>query len=170
MIIMIKKTLLLITFVLSANFLTAQDLSYPRLGVGFQANFPSFGLSVKADLTETHSVQAIIGISGPFSNYNGRYLYNFTEKGDDFKFRPYLYGQAGIYTYDNASFDNNLNLIEETESSFGFGFGAGIEWHYEPFTDKIRFIAEIGYGNANLEFYDFSAISFGAGIHYYFNL
>jgi len=75
---MIKKTFLLVAFVFSSSFLLAQDLSYPRLRVGFQANFPAWVLSVKADLTEQHSAQAVIGIFGPFSSYYGRYIYNFS--------------------------------------------------------------------------------------------
>ena len=168
---MIKKTFLLIAFVFSSSLLLAQDLSYPRLGVGMQANFPAGGLSVKADLTEQHSAQAVIGIFGPFSSYYGRYSFNFNETGDDFRIKPYLYGQAGIFNYDYPGFDENtFQLVDETESDFGFGVGAGIEWHYAPFTDKLRFNIEIGYGKVDFEFYDFKSISFGGGIHYYFDL
>jgi hypothetical protein len=168
---MIKKTFLLIAFVFSSSILLAQDLSYPRLGVGMQANFPAGGLSVKADLTEQHSAQAVISVFGPFSSYYGRYSFNFNETGDDFRIKPYLYGQAGIFNYDYPKFDENtFQLVEETESDFGFGFGAGIEWHYAPFTDKLRFNIEIGYGKVDFEFYEFKSISFGGGIHYYFDL
>lgn len=160
---MIKKTFLLFAILLSANSLLSQELSYPRLGVGLQANFPAGGLSVKADITEQHSAQAVISFFGPFSSYYARYLYNFNESGDDFRIKPYAYGQVGIYTYDYTA-------ISEKESNFGFGFGAGIEWHYAPFSENLRFNIELGYGNVDFEFYDFNAISFGAGIHYYFGL
>jgi hypothetical protein len=95
---MIKKTILLIVFVLNSCILLAQDLSYPRLGVGVQGNFPAGGLSVKADLTEQHSAQAVIGVFGSFSSYYGRYSFNFNETGKDFRIKPYVYGQAGILT------------------------------------------------------------------------
>jgi hypothetical protein len=101
---MIKKTFLLVVFVFSSSFLLAQDLSYPRLGVGFQANFPAGGLSVKADLTEQHSAQAVIGFFGPFSSYYGRYIYNFSESGENLLLKPYVYAQAGIWKYDIESY------------------------------------------------------------------
>ena len=167
---MIKKTFLLIAIVFCVNSLLAQDLSYPRLGVGIQANFPVGGLSVKADLTEQHSAQAVIGIFGPFSSYYGRYSFNFNETGYDFRIKPYLYGQAGIFSFDYKGLNEQYQLVDETESNLGFGGGAGIEWYYAPFTDKLRFNIEIGYNKVDFSFYDYNSILFGGGIHYYVDL
>ncbi len=163
-----KKTVLFFVFVMVFMTSYSQESNYPRFGAGFQSSFPSGGLSVKADLTEKHSAQAVIGLFGPFSSYYGRYLYNFTEKGNDFRYKPYAYGQAGLFSYDYQRFDTNFNSIDDTESVFGFGVGAGLEWYYAPFTEKLKINIELGYGNVNFDFYDFNAFSFGGGIHYFF--
>jgi hypothetical protein len=165
-----KKTFLLLAFLISSTVILSQDLGYPRLGVGAQTTFPAGGLSIKADLTEQHSAQAVIGVFGPFSSYYGRYSYSFQENGNNFRLRPYLYGQAGLFSYDYISFDQNFQIIEDTENTFGFGFGAGLEYYYAPLTDKLRFNVEIGYGKVDFAFYDFKAILFGVGLHYYFDL
>jgi opacity protein-like surface antigen len=162
---MIKKTFLLVVFVFSSSFLLAQDLSYPRLGVGFQANFPAGGLSVKADLTEQHSAQAVIGFFGPFSSYYGRYIYNFSESGENLLLKPYVYAQAGIWKYDYG-----LSFIEDSESSFGYGVGGGLEFTYPQLSDKLKCSIEIGYSRVDFLNYNFNSISFGVGLHYYFNL
>lgn len=168
---MIKKSLLIVVLISNTLILFAQDLSFPRIGAGMQASLPVAGLSVKADLAPQHSAQVVIGLFGPFSSYSGRYAYNFNEHGNNFKTKPYIYGQAGIFKYDFQEIDlNTFQFIENTEEVFGFGVGAGMEWHYAPFSEKLRFNLEIGYGKVDFKFYDFKAISFGSGIHYYFNL
>ena len=164
-----KNYFLSILFILLINNSFAQDLDYPRLGVGFQGSFPAWGLSAKADFDETNSAQAIIGVVGPFSSYYGRYLYNFNESGDTFVIKPYVFAQAGMYSYDYYNFYDSY-LGTKTENVFGYGAGAGIEWHYAPFTDKLRFNLEVGYSKVDFNFYNFKAIMFGAGIHYHFNL
>ena len=143
---------------------------YHRLGVGIQTSFPLGGISGKLDLTKQHSAQAIVGIFGPLSTYSGRYLYNFSEDGKNFRIKPYLYGQVGLWSYDFQSFDQNFQLIEDTENSFGFGAGAGIEWHYKPLSDKLRFNIELGFGKVDLIYYEWKTTTFGGGIHYYFEL
>jgi opacity protein-like surface antigen len=170
--IMIKKMFLLVAFMFATSILVAQDLSYPRLGVGFQANFPAGGLSVKADLTEQHSAQAVIGLFGPFSSYYGRYIYNFSESGENFLLKPYVYAQAGIWKYDIESYGLDLTGtgLEDSESSFGYGIGAGLEFTYPQLSDKLKYSVEIGYSNVDLLNYDFNSIAFGVGLHYYFNL
>lgn len=162
-----KNYFLSILFIFLINNSFAQDLDYPRLGVGFQASFPAWGLSAKADFDETNSAQAIIGVAGPFSSYYGRYLYNFNEGGDDFVIKPYVFAQAGMYSYD---YNYSYLGLGKTENVFGYGAGAGIEWHYAPFTDKLRFSLEVGYSKVDFNHYDFKAIMFGGGIHYHFNL
>ena len=126
------KKILIAALLLTGLSLKAQKLDFPRLGVGIQTSLPLGGISGKLDLTKQHSAQAIVGIFGPLSTYSGRYLYNFSEDGKNFRIKPYLYGQVGLWSYDFQSFDQNFQLIEDTENSFGFGAGAGIEWHYKP--------------------------------------
>lgn len=167
-----KKTIFkVVALLLLLTTVSHAQETYPRFGIGLQANFPAGGLSAKAELTETHTAQAVVGIFGPFSSYFGRYAYNFPEKESEVKinYKPYLYGQAGYYVYD---FENYLgmDLGVSKETSFGFGFGAGIEWCYVPFTKDLKFNIEIGYNNVNFDYYKFKSIWFGAGIHYYFNL
>ncbi len=149
----------------------AQNLDYPRLGIGAQASFPAAGISAKADFTEQHSAQLIVGIAGPFSAYYGKYMYNFPESGNAMVFRPYLYGQAGLYTYKFTNIDfNTYSLYEDTEKVFGYGAGGGLEFHFPDLTDRIRFNVELGYGKVGFDYYDFKAMVIGAGIHYHFNL
>lgn len=160
-----KNYFLSILFILLINNSFAQDLDYPRLGVGFQGSFPAWGLSAKADFDETNSAQAIIGVAGPFSSYYGRYLYNFTESGDNLVIKPYVFAQAGMYSYDY-----NYLFSAKTENVFGYGAGSGIEYHFPGLSDKLRFNMEVGYSKVDFKYYNFKSIMFGAGIHYHFNL
>lgn len=159
---------LVATFSISKTL--AQE-TYPRFGLGFQASLPAVGISAKADITEKHTAQAVVGIFGPFSSYYGRYAYNFPKKVSSIQieYKPYLYGQAGYYKYDIDSF---LGLGNQTnsETSFGYGLGAGLEWNYIPISKDLKFNMEIGYGNVKFDYYKFKSLSVGVGIHYYFNL
>lgn len=157
-----KNYFLSILFILLINNSFAQDLDYPRLGIGFQGSFPAWGLSAKADFDETNSAQAIIGVAGPFSSYYGRYLYNFNESGDTFVIKPYVFAQAGMYSY------NFMNI--NTQNVFGYGAGGGIEHHLPALSDKLRLNLEVGYSKVDFNYYNFKSIMFGAGIHYHFNL
>ena len=168
---LIIKLSLTLTLLAGFTFTTqAQKLGHPRIGVGLQTIFPFGGLSVKADLTEQHSAQAVIGVFGPISSYYGRYAYNFKEDGKDFKIKPYLFAQAGVFAVDYTTFDANFQLVEAKEKSPGFGAGAGLEWHYKPFSEKLRFNVEVGYWKVDLSYYELKAIMYGGGIHYYFEL
>ena len=67
-----KKILQLTTIIIiSLNFAQAQNI-----GVGFQANFPSYGISVKADLNDTHTAQLVYGAFGTVEMISGRYIYS----------------------------------------------------------------------------------------------
>ena len=121
--------ILLAVLLITGISLKAQKLDFPRLGVGIQTSFPLGGLSGKLDITKQHSAQAIIGIFGPLSIYSGRYLYNFSEDGKNFRIKPYLYGQVGLWSYDFQSINQNFQSIEDTENTLGFSAGAGIEWY-----------------------------------------
>ena len=105
-----KKSFLLLMVVL----LTSIATSAQELGLGFQASFPSYGLSLKADLTETHTVQGVFGAFGTVTMISGRYIYNFSETGDSFPITPFVYAQAGQWNY-------NEDLLGIDESVFGYG-------------------------------------------------
>lgn len=161
-----KNFLLILAFVLTTSAFS-QDLDYPRLGIGIQGSFPAFGLSAKFDITEQHSAQAVIGTFNTLSAYFGRYSYNFVEEGNDFRYKPYVFGQAGLYTYN---YPNTYGITTFQEKVFGFGAGAGIEYYYAPLTYKLRMSIEIGYGKAYFDYYRFNSVSFGVGVHYYFEI
>jgi len=143
-------------------FLFNQNTFSQELEFGFQASLPSYGLSLKANLNETHSAQVIYGALGIVSTLSGRYIYSFNETNDRFPLVPFVYAQVGSWTYDLAAADIN-------ESVFGYGFGAGIEFSLGDWiSDRLSTTIELGYGKVDLESYDFKATSFGFGIHYKF--
>ena len=152
-----KNQLKLIIALLFASNISAQEL-----GLGFQASFPSYGLSLKADFDETHSGQFVLGSFGTVSTISGRYIYNFNETGDAFPLTPFVYGQIGQWSY-------NYDLLGIKESIFGYGVGAGLEFNWlASISEKFKTTVEIGYGVVDLEYFDFSATMFGVGLHYYF--
>jgi hypothetical protein len=153
-----KKSLLLLMVIL----LTSIATSAQELGLGFQASFPSYGLSLKADLTETHTVQGVFGAFGTVTMISGRYIYNFSETGDSFPITPFVYAQAGQWNY-------NEDLLGIDESVFGYGIGAGIEFNWlNFFSDRFRTTLELGYSKVDLVYFDFSATTVGVGLHYNF--
>ena len=147
-------------FLISSSVVKAQSF-----GLGFQANFPSYGLSAKYDLNQVHSAQFIYGAFGTLEAISGRYLYNFSPRRNDVK--PFLYAQAGIWTY---SMDlSPLGGVDISESVLGYGFGAGIEIPWLAFiSEDLKWTLELGIGIVNLDIYEVKATSFGSGIHYYF--
>ena len=163
-----RKITLLTIFALGGLSLNAQNLSYPRIGVGLQANFHGGGLSAKVDITEKHSAQLIIDVFGRFTSYTGRYLYNFNENGNEFRYKPYVFGQMGVFNYDYRP--NHPLLLKDRDSVFGLGVGGGLEVHYTPFTDRVRLNVELGYNTAEFDFYDYDPIFFSIGLHYYFKI
>jgi hypothetical protein len=157
-----KKLLIVFSFLLGLHPLFSQSLSTPRIGIGFQGSFPAMGLSVKADLTEHHSLQ---GVAGFFTNqlktYAVKYMFCFNESGDFFVIKPYFYGTAGVFKYD---------LYFTSETVFGFGAGAGLEYYIPVLSEKLRPAFEIGLTRANFNVYQFKSLTFGVGLHYYFEL
>ena len=157
-----KKILLLSTIILiTLNFAQAQNI-----GVGFQANFPSYGISVKADLNDTHTAQLVYGAFGTVEMISGRYIYNFSDV--DF-FTPFVYAQLGVWTYSYDVFNFLGAATPESESSFGYGIGGGLELNWLSFiSDRLKWTLELGIGQANLSYYNFKTTSFGSGIHFHF--
>jgi hypothetical protein len=154
-----KKLLIVFSFLLGLHPLFSQSLSTPRIGIGVQASFPAVGLSVKADLTEHHSLQGVAGFITILKTYAVKYMFCFNESGDFFVIKPYFYGTAGVFKYD---------LYFETV--FGFGAGAGLEYYIPMLSEKLRPAFEIGLTRTNFDFYQFKLLTFGIGLHYYFEL
>ena len=159
-----KKLLIVFSFLLGLHPLFSQSLSTPRIGIGAQfTSFPAVGLSVKADLTEHHSLQGIAGFITNLNTYDVKYMFCFNESGDSFVIKPYFYGTAGVFIYD---------LYFTSETVFGFGAGAGLEFYIPMLSEKLRPAFEIGYTRANFDVfhYKFKGVTLGIGLHYYFEL
>ncbi len=126
-----------------------------KFAVGMDAIFPIYGASGKYWFSDILGAQAIFSLTGNLTMYGGRILYKFNE-GEN----HYLYGAilAGNWTYRWGS---------GSESVFGFGLNVGIEY-FTNFIPSLGFTLEIGYGSVKLRNYDYRALSYGAGIHYYF--
>ena len=156
-----KEFKIKLTFVTCMLFFIITDVNSQNAALGIQYTFPSYGISGKYHLNDHHCVQAIFGALGVVSNYSGRYNYIFEEQGRR-EIKPFLYAQAGIWRY-------NYDILSIDESVIGYGAGAGLQFNWMDFiSERISTTLEIGYGNVNLMYYDFSFTSFGFGIHYNF--
>lgn len=142
-----------------------------KFGVGFASSWPSYGLSGTLQVSETITAEVLLGFLGALTNVGGKAWYRFNRNE---KYDLYGYGTVSMYRYDYSRFDANLmQIVDDTETVFGFGAGAGVEAGIRKLfgDDELPPIFlnwEIGLGIANFEFYDFSAFVFGGGIHYRF--
>jgi len=166
-----KITVFLTILLLGSLNLKAQFSESGSLGVGVAWTSLNFGVSAKYNLTENHSIQAIVGSASfgfGFANSSsfsatGRYLYNF-ELGDlSFaRWKPYLYGQAGYWTFRSGI----LNL-----DAVAIGGGGGVEWSFSNFIDGLSFSSELGFTSVSFDgLSSVGGFNGGFGIHYYFNL
>lgn len=164
-------------FVLSSMLLAAaaplasqsakQPVHEPKtIGVGIQSSFPVYGASVMINTNSRISVQGILGAFGTLKMYGGRALYRFDAKSN---LQPYAFGMLGSWSYEGYELSSSgMSIQKSTETVFGLGAGGGVEYFFQGLPD-LGFNAEVGYGSAKFKQidYDFSAISFGVGIHYY---
>jgi len=132
-----------------------------RFGVGTASSWPAYGLSGTYHVNEKVTAQAVLGFFGTVSSFSGRGWYRFKR---DIKYDLYGYAGAGMYRYDY--FAGNENVL-------GLGAGVGIEASLQKLFDDADFPpifanSELGLSYANFEFYNFSALTFGFGIHYRF--
>jgi len=130
-----------------------------RFGVGMGSSFPAYGLSGTYRVNEQVTAEAILGLMGTVTSVAGRGWYRFKQ---DPTYDVYGFATAGVYRY--GIFD---------ESAFGIGGGVGIELSWAKILDKPDFIPlysnfDIGLVLANFDRYNFSALSWGGGIHYRF--
>ena len=141
---------------LASSAATAKPMKNGKFGVGAQLSFPTGGISVKKEMSDTLTAQVTIGGGGYYTIIGGRGLFKF-KKEPDYD----IYGFGGL-AYINWKF---LGL---SESSVGFGAGAGMEYDV---TKEITVNGELGYygasfGNGFTGSYD--GIGFGLGAHYWF--
>ncbi|MCK8825716.1 porin family protein [Fuchsiella alkaliacetigena] len=162
---MSKKRILVLALVLAlllavTGTVFAEEGDSEQYAVGFLASFPSYGISGVMQLTDQISVQGILGPLGTISTYSLRGRYNFQE---DEYWRMYGYAGAGIWRYDYTT--------TSTETSFGVAGGAGYEYDWQAFDEDfppLSSTVELGIGLVDLDYYDFTAITFGVGTHYRF--
>lgn len=168
-----KKHLKVIGFIAVmaiANFVSAQD-GNRKIGVGLQSSFPVYGISAKIGITDQVMAQAIVapfgasaGTAGYSLNFYGaRGIYRFTDP--DRVAVPYAFAGAGLihstFTYGTTS--SSANIV-------GWSLGAGLEF-FPNFLDNLGLSAEIGYGSMSVGTGNIaiSSMTYGGGLHYYFN-
>ncbi|MFK7832476.1 MAG: hypothetical protein AB8B52_04295 [Winogradskyella sp.] len=165
---------LLFSFMFFAN-VQAQVMAEPgAAAVGLVSSYPAYGVSLKYNITETHGAQVIAGFgaygfgSASFAA-SGRYIYNFDVGGisdDEIFYKPYAYAQLGYFSVRDDFFG-----ISQSSNTVSFGLGGGVELEIPEFVEGFTFSAELGYvgGRFNSVFGSFAGLSYGAGIHYYFD-
>jgi len=157
----IYSILLAITLLLSATNSYAESMSgKSKYSLGFQTGFETCGISGKMDLSDKMAVQGIIGFFGTMTNFSGRGLYKF--KSEEY-WDLYGYGQAGIWMWDGG--------YVGSETAFGIGGGAGIEWDWRAINKDlppVYWSIELGLTAVSMDYYDFAMLGLGFGGHYRF--
>jgi hypothetical protein len=168
-------TVLLVLLVSRVSFAGEQKEDTTKtFGIGFQSSFPAWGLSGMLNLNHKASIQGIFGIIGDLKTYAGRVIYRFNRKTIPHRYNVYGYGMLGAWTYTGYAIEEDywggLYAREKTETVFGFGAGAGVEYFFNNFLPEIGWNLEIGIGSVKFKEidYNFSTFMFGVGAHYYF--
>ena len=156
----LKSKLLISSITLGAILVsgaaTAKPLKNGKFGVGVQLSFPTGGISVKKEMSDTLTAQATLSGGGAYTIFGGRGLFKFKKDA------AYdIYGFGGLAYI-------NWKLLGLSESTFGYGAGAGIEY---DITKDITVNGELGYYGAS--FGDtftgtYGGVGFGLGAHYWF--
>ncbi|MCK9409343.1 MAG: hypothetical protein WCX28_09360 [Bacteriovoracaceae bacterium] len=167
---------LILALLLFSSLLFSQDF-YPKtkgsakertFGIGGQASYPVGGVSVKFNIGDHAAVQGVFGFFGiagiELKSMMLRGLFRFNEINS---VEPYVYGTAGYLEITS----NNLQhpALNKKETFPGYGVGGGIEYESQSIPD-VAVNAEVGYGslqNKTIDF-EFSRVTYGAGIHFYF--
>jgi hypothetical protein len=138
-----------------------------KLAAGYQYNWLTNGFSAKYNFANHPlkgiSAQVIIGLLGSINGYIAKANYTMRDEGI---WRAYGYGMLGRYTEERW---------HSSESTMGFGAGAGIEHNWQiidPNLPPIWFSGEVGF--TAIEFdrlsTSYTGLTFGFSAHYYFNL
>ena len=154
---------------LVSNIAFAQGEKETKFGIGFQSSFPAWGISGMMDVADNVSVQGILGAFGDLKTYAGRGIYRFRKEP---KWNTYGYGMIGAWSYPWYKWEG-WNLVEETETTIGFGAGVGIEYDWRawmPDLPPVWWNLKIGVGMIEFEEadYDLSTFMVGCGGHYRF--
>ena len=162
--------------------LAAQDF-YPEnngtakkrmFGLGGQAIYPAAGISAKFNIGDHASIQGIVGLFAlanvQLKSVMIRGLFRFSETNG---VEPYLYGMVGSWAMEQTNAfspflpgSQSSSTIKETFP--GYGIGGGIEYASDEMPNTaLNF--EIGYGSLQNKksTFQFSAFTYGVGIHYY---
>ncbi len=157
---MVKK--ILVSSVVAATVFSSSLFAgdFKGISVGVQSSgFESSGLSVKYDINDKITAQAILGAIGTVTNYSGRILYNFKK---DKYFTYYGYGSVGSWSWSNSFY---------SETVIGYGAGAGLDYNIQN-ADKdlppIFLSAEAGFSMVDFSHYSYGGLGIGIGIHYKF--
>jgi len=165
-----KNTILPFIMALVATPLFSQD-GNRSIGLGLQSSFPTYGISARASVTERIQGQAILAPFGGKAGsvgytvtfYGLRGIYRFTDV--DRSAVPYGFAGAGLIRskFNFGSTSTSTNLL-------GWNVGAGVEL-FPGFLDNMGASIEIGYGALSVSALgaSFASITYGFGLHYYFN-
>lgn len=157
----IKKTALTAATV-SLSLLTATanaEIGNGEYALGFQNGFSTAGVAARVGINDEISAEVILGFFGALSHYGVRGLYTLQDEGD---WSTYAFGSTGIWTWDSSYY---------SETAFGVGAGAGVEWDWRSFNSSLPPITwniELGLGLVSFDRYNFGAFSFGTGARYHF--
>ena len=130
-------------------------------GVGMGSSWPAYGISGTYRVSDTITAEAILGLLGTVQSVAGRGWYRFKQ---DPAYDLYGFATAGLFRYD---------YVVATESVLGLGGGVGVELSWAKILDKPDFPpiysnVDLGLILANFEYYSWSGLAFGGGIHYRF--
>lgn len=131
-------------------------------GVGFQSTWPSYGLSVKKEMSDTLTAQGTLGALGNFTSFGARGLYKFKKEPE---YDIYGYGGLSYWSWDYDGYYRGSR--NETFNAIGLGLGAGIEYDVAK---EITVNGEIGFNLVNWDsaVSGFSSFGIGIGAHYWF--
>lgn len=137
-----------------------------KYGVGFQSTWPAWGLSGQMDINDKISGQLTFGSVDDTNVYSLRGLYNLKKSSEPFAHNYYGFAAVGSETY------STVDLYGDTsrESTFIFGFGAGVEG--APFKNAPVWLSfEMSVSFASFDNYSGSygpGLNMGIGAHYRF--
>ena len=119
-------------------------------------------------MNDYNAIQGVVSLLGPYSYYTARYMKSFQEHdlGSSVELQPYIVGMGSLHTIAVPNYLTN----SQVSSTFGYGIGGGVSWKFDTF-DAFEISNEIAYTNIVTPFYtgyNWSAIHFGFGLHYYF--
>lgn len=134
--------------------------------VGLQSSWPSYGASVKYDLSDRTQAQGVLGALGTVTSFGGRLMHDFRQEE---KYDVYAFGAVGVWRYGYRSLG-----ADYSETSVGLGGGAGFDFDLARVFDAedtfpaLFWSIELGLTFASFDNYSWSAFGLGAGLHFHF--